>query len=177
VTSTVTPAPLIITADDKERTLNKPNPVFTASYKGFVNNETAAQLTNLPIYTTTATIASPEGKYPITASGAVDTNYTFTYVDGVLTVKRTQNIFIPNTFTPNGDGVNDTWLIKDLDAYPNCTVSIFNRSGQTLFYLSNYAKAWDGTYNGKDLPSGVYYYVINLNTGDKPLSGYVAIIR
>ncbi len=78
---------------------------------------------------------------------------------------------IPNNFTPNGDGVNDTWDIKYIDSYPGCTVDIFNRYGSHLFTSIGYAKAWDGTYNGAPLPVGTYYYVINPKNGRNRLSG------
>ncbi len=83
---------------------------------------------------------------------------------------------IVNTFTPNGDGVNDYWVIKGLDTYPDATVSIFNRYGQSVFQSTGYAKPFDGNRNGKPLPVGVYYYIINLKRGDV-LSGNVTILR
>jgi gliding motility-associated-like protein len=86
-------------------------------------------------------------------------------------------IEIPNTFTPNGDGVNDLWDITALQAYPGCTISIYNRGGSLVYNSINYPKPWDGTYNGKSLPVGTYYYVIDLKNGKKPLAGPVTIIR
>jgi gliding motility-associated-like protein len=83
---------------------------------------------------------------------------------------------IVNTFTPNGDGVNDYWVIKGLDTYPDATVKIFNRYGSSVFESVGYAKPFDGNRNGKPLPAGVYYYIINLKRGDV-LSGNVTIIR
>ncbi|WP_304610916.1 PKD domain-containing protein [Mucilaginibacter sp. UR6-11] len=84
---------------------------------------------------------------------------------------------IPNAFTPNGDGINDTWDIKYLNEYPNAVVEIFNRFGVKVFYANGYARAWDGRFNGGDLPVGTYYYIISPNSGRKPVSGYVTIIR
>jgi len=86
-------------------------------------------------------------------------------------------IAIPNAFTPTGDGVNDTWNIPALATYPNFTISIFNRLGQNLYYSNNYPIPWDGTYKGSPLPTGVYYYIINIKGASKPLGGEVAIIR
>jgi gliding motility-associated-like protein len=83
---------------------------------------------------------------------------------------------IINTFTPNGDGVNDYWVIKGLDTYPDATVKIFNRYGNSIFESVGYARPFDGNRNGKPLPAGVYYYIINLKRGDV-LSGNVTIIR
>jgi gliding motility-associated-like protein len=84
---------------------------------------------------------------------------------------------IPNAFTPNNDGINDTWDIKYLDSYAGCTINIFNRNGQKVYSSINYNIPWDGRYNGKDLLFGVYYYIIDPKNGRKPLSGYVTIIR
>jgi gliding motility-associated-like protein len=83
---------------------------------------------------------------------------------------------IVNTFTPNGDGINDYWVIKGLDTYPDATVKIFNRYGSSVFESVGYAKPFDGNRNGKPLPAGVYYYIINLKRGGL-LSGSVTIIR
>jgi gliding motility-associated-like protein len=84
---------------------------------------------------------------------------------------------IPNAFTPNADGINDIWEIKYLSDYPNATVEIFSRSGSRVFYANGYAKPWDGTHNGSSLPIGTYYYIINPNSGRKPVSGYLSIIK
>ena len=85
-TLTVTAAPLTITADNKIKVYCAALPTLTASYSGFVNGDTAASLTTLPALSTTATATGPVGAYPITASGAVDPDYTISYVPGTLTV-------------------------------------------------------------------------------------------
>ncbi|MDB5139025.1 MAG: hypothetical protein JWR12_941 [Mucilaginibacter sp.] len=88
------------------------------------------------------------------------------------------NITVPNAFTPNGDGINDNWQIPDLAYYPHCMVNIYTRYGTMIFQSRGYSKAWDGVYNGSKLPTGTYYYVIDLNNNNgKRLSGYVAILR
>ena len=84
----VTPAPLTITADDKTKTFGSPNPVLTASYSGFVMGNTPASLDTPVVLTTTATPSSPVGAYPITASGASDSNYTITFAPGTLTITQ-----------------------------------------------------------------------------------------
>ncbi|GAA4102345.1 PKD domain-containing protein [Mucilaginibacter panaciglaebae] len=114
-----------------------------------------------------------------------DVTYTLTVtnkygcsVSDQVTVKVLQEPVVPNTFTPNGDGVNDNWVIKYLDSYSGCTVDIFNRNGQKVFTSVNYsAIGWDGRFKGQDLPVGVYYYVIDPKHGRKALSGYITIIR
>ncbi len=79
-------ATLTVTADNKTKILNAPNPSFTFQITGFVNGENASVLTTQPTCTSTATQTSPVGSYPITCSGGVATNYTFNYVAGTLTI-------------------------------------------------------------------------------------------
>ena len=86
-------------------------------------------------------------------------------------------LFMPTLFTPNGDGIHDTWLIDGLDLYPDILVQVFNRWGQLLFESKGYPEPWDGTYNGNELPIGAYYYVIDLNNDTEPLNGPITIKR
>lgn len=72
-------------------------------------------------------------------------------------------IIIPNGFSPNGDGTNDTWEIDFLSYFPDCQVEVYNRWGQMLFISVGYEIPWDGKYEDKEVPIGTYYYVINLN--------------
>jgi len=96
-------------------------------------------------------------------------------------VELIRRLFIPSGFTPNGDGTNDTWHFGHTEYYPNIVVQVFDRWGQRVFYSRGYdrAKEWDGTYNGKALPSGTYYFVVRLNDdhGTPPLTGPVTIMR
>lgn len=83
----------------------------------------------------------------------------------------------PNTFTPNGDGINDLWDIQFLDQYPGCILEVYNSQGQLVYRSVGYVKKWDGTSNGKSLPFGTYYYVINPKSGRSKIAGYVTIIK
>jgi gliding motility-associated-like protein len=83
----------------------------------------------------------------------------------------------PNTFTPNGDGINDTWKIQYLDQYPDCMVEIYTTSGQMVYKSTGYPKEWDGRNNGKELPAGTYYYIIDPKNGRKRMAGYVQILK
>jgi gliding motility-associated-like protein len=84
---------------------------------------------------------------------------------------------VPNLFTPNGDGINDRWVIQYLDTYPGCTVEIYTPAGQLIYRNVGYATPWDGTRNGKPLPDGTYYYIIDPKNGRKVQTGSVTIIR
>lgn len=122
-------------------------------------------------------------KNPV-VTGDVDRVYTLTVTDSrgcvasdTVLVKVAPVIHINNTFTPNGDGINDYWDIIGLIAYQEATVDIFDRWGQKIFHSLGYPKPWDGTYNGKPVPVGVYYYVINTHVNGQVLAGYVTVIR
>ena len=84
---------------------------------------------------------------------------------------------IPNAFSPNGDGINDTWEIKYLQYYPGNEVKIFDRDGRIIFSSQGYTKAWDGTVNGKQIPIGTYYYIVNPKNGRSIMSGAITIIK
>ncbi len=92
-----------------------------------------------------------------------------------ITVLKTPAV--PNAFSPNGDGIHDRWEIKYLNTYPGATVDVYNRYGQLVFKSTGYSIPWDGMYNGKPLPVGTYYYIINPKNGRKPTSGYIDLIR
>lgn len=85
--------------------------------------------------------------------------------------------FIPNAFSPNGDGYNDTWSIKYLESFVNADIRIFNRYGQEVFYSKRYTDAWDGKYKGVNVPAGVYYYIIEPNNGQNKFTGSITLLR
>ena len=117
-------------------------------------------------------VANASLTYTLTATG--EGNCTAT---DFLTVKILLPVKVPNAFSPNGDGINDTWEITNLFDYPGASVEVFNRYGQPVYRSAGYQNPWDGTKNGNPLPFGTYYYVIILNNGFKPLSGSITIIR
>jgi len=116
--------------------------------------------------------------YTVTQAGPV--NLTITDADGCKVTQQIQvadvcaAVNIPNTFTPNGDGVNDTWVVEGLDE--SATVKVFTRWGKQIFQSVGYPSPWNGEYDGKRLPQGVYYYVITAKNNTQKLSGWVTII-
>ena len=187
--SVVNTAPLTITANNVQKrsgqtlTSGIVSTGFTSS--GLQNNETIGSV--FITYGEGADAAAKVGTYAGSAvpsgarGGSFDPkNYTITYQAGDIIVTESivgGPITIPNAFTPNGDGINDVWNIKSLIDYPSCLVSIFTRYGSMIYQSRGYAKPWDGVYNGSVLPTGTYYYIIDLQNGQPPLSGYVALIR
>ncbi len=99
------------------------------------------------------------------------------FATDTVTIRILKIPIIPNTFTPNSDGVNDVWNIQNLDRYPDCIMDIYNRYGILMFHSIGYGTAWDGRYKGEEVPVGTYYYVLNLRDGTKNYGGYVTVIR
>ena len=87
---------------------------------------------------------------------------------------------VPNAFTPNGDGINDKWLITNGNCLRTATAQVFNRYGAKVFESNDYRNTWDGTHKGRPLPDGTYYFVLTyeLINGKKVfLKGNVTILR
>jgi gliding motility-associated-like protein len=117
-------------------------------------------------------LADQDAKFIITATGQGNCK-----ASDSLTVKVLRQIGIPNAFSPNGDGINDKWNITHLSDYPSCVVEVFNRYGQPVFRSFGYTQPWDGTFNGKPLPVGTYYYIIEPKNGFPRITGYVVIVK
>ena len=79
---------------------------------------------------------------------------------------------MPNSFTPNGDGFNDFFVIQGLEAFPNTKLTIFNRWGSEVYSVSSYTNNWDAS----DAHDGTYFYILELFNGEK-INGDVTIIR
>ena len=145
---------------------------------------TATGATGLQYAWTPATYLNNDTTLQPLTTPLADIEYTLTVTgDGgceafdVVKVKVLKGLEIPNVFSPNGDGINDTWSILYLDTYPGSTVQVFDRYGREAFSSRGYPKAWDGRKNGTELPAGVYYYVIDPKNGRKPYTGSLTILR
>ncbi len=256
---TVKPKALIIKAKDQSRVYGVLNPELTLDYIGFANGESEAVLQNKAVVSTTATLSSAPGTYPIVASGATAVNYAISYQPGVMLVNKADQILIfdpipnkmesdpvfplnasvnsgltlrfissdnliaeivngnqvkinnpgtvrieaiqigdsnynpvsvfrefiiypaifsvsSNSFTPNGDGINDQWILKGLESDKTAMVQIYNRYGRMVFGSSGYTTPWDGHHQGAKLPQGTYYYKISVRSGKQVVSGMVTLI-
>jgi gliding motility-associated-like protein len=129
-----------------------------------------------------AGLSDPDILNPV-ASPVETTLYTLTASNGIgcnrqamVKVIVNNELGIPNTITPNGDGINDVWAIKNIDDHDAAEVQIFDRIGRQVFYSRGYGKKWDATYNGKKLPAAVYYYIIRLNDIKAIKKGWVTVI-
>lgn len=118
-----------------------------------------------------------------TASPPQDITYTLTVQSecGVDTdqifIKVYPKIEIPNTFTPNGDQINDTWVIPAISSFQNSKLRIYTRNGQLVYEGSKNSPPWDGKFKGKDLPVAVYYYILFLDNDMPTYTGWVMIAR
>ena len=86
---------------------------------------------------------------------------------------------ITTGFSPDGDGVNDVWDLINISSYPDAEVSVFNRWGAKMYSAKGDIAPWDGRYSGSTLPTGSYYFVVDLHHEQKPepITGIVSIIR
>ncbi|MBD1363015.1 gliding motility-associated C-terminal domain-containing protein [Mucilaginibacter sp. ZT4R22] len=173
ITMVINPLPVVNGGGDK--TIEKGNSVtLSANASGNIANVTWSPSAGLDNTTTLTPTANPEKTtlYTLTVQSAAGCVNTATVKITVLT-----HLIIPNTFTPNGDGINDKWEIGNLADYPDAYVKVFNRWGSEVYRSKGGSGTWDGTIKGKRLPFGTYYYVINLDKKATPISGYVALIR
>jgi gliding motility-associated-like protein len=148
------------------------------------------------INTAIATASGGSGGYTYTFSGVSGDQTSpgvFVYLEsGVLTVVATDSsgcsataslpvtfipLCIPDVFTPDGNGNNDTWTPGCSEIYPNLKTRIYDRYGRQIAELKE-GQTWDGTYEGKELPSGDYWYVIKINgNDDKEYVGHFTLYR
>jgi gliding motility-associated-like protein len=128
-----------------------------------LNDPTVAQPTASPEQTTTYRLR-------VTAANGC-------FSESEIQIEVLPPVKIPNGFTPNGDGTNDTWTIENSAAYADCEVTVFNRWGNKVFGSQGYNKEWDGRTNNEELPAATYYYVIKLHPDLPVKSGSVTIFR
>ena len=84
---------------------------------------------------------------------------------GTYTIEITDElgcVEVPNSFTPNGDGMNDTWNLN-FNGYNDVSLQVYSKWGKLVFETKSPTIQWDGQYGGDDLPSGTYYYVLKLD--------------
>ncbi len=112
--------------------------------------------------------------YQLTAVGTNGCSATL-----AVRVEVAESIYIPSAFTPNADGLNDSWQIANIGLFPGCEVAIYNRWGELVFYSKGYAQPWDGTYQQEPVGAGAYSY--RISTGSAALNmtyrGKLVVIR
>jgi gliding motility-associated-like protein len=142
--------------------------------------------TGVPLWTPSIGLSDPSIFTPV-ATPQATTTYTLFVTDSkncvnsdtvtINVLKLTYDGKITSLFTPNGDGINDTWYLENIQEFPENEVIVYNIYGQEVFHKKAYANDWKGTYNGTDLPDGTYFYVVIFESTDTIFKGSVDILR
>jgi len=137
-----------------------------ATANGIISGQNTAILTVRPSVSTTyiVTVSNASG-CSIVQSISINVTDDYKALDGA------------NVLSPNGDGKNDKWVIKNIDMYPDNTVRIFDRAGKLVYFKQGYTNDWDGTIKGAPLAQDTYYYVVDLGSGAKLIKGFISIVR
>ncbi|SDL38070.1 gliding motility-associated C-terminal domain-containing protein [Pedobacter sp. ok626] len=137
-----------------------------ANHSSIIRGLTTSTLEVRPRETTTYTVTVTN------ASGCSETQtFSIKVLDDLVKIKAT------NIMSPNGDGINDKWIIDNIDFYPNNEVKIFDRSGRLIYSKKGYDNSWEATLNGAPLAEGTYYYLIDFGTNRAAFKGYITVIR
>lgn len=81
-----------------------------------------------------------------------------------------------NLLSPNGDGKNDTWIVKDIGQYPRNTVTVFDLAGRVVYTRKGYKNEWNASYKGAALMNGTYFYIIDLGIGGPAIKGFITVM-
>jgi len=92
------------------------------------------------------------------------------------TSSENSNVTANNILSPNGDGVNDTWIVKNIEQYPNNKVTVYDKKGTIVFSKKGYTNDWSGTFRGATLNEDTYYYLVDLGNGSV-IKGFMTVVR
>jgi gliding motility-associated-like protein len=130
-----------------------------------------------PIDNTNGIDSLPPGSYAVTVTDANGLTKNATFV--VIASEAVCKIHIYTGITPNGDGHDDTWVIDNIEVFPDNSVDLYNRWGSEVWHATGYDNSkvvWRGeNQNGKPLPDGTYYYVVKVN--GTTYKGWVQLTR
>ena len=173
-TLTVNPLPVITITADSTNPVSKGIPTRLtasgadsyqwASGPGIQNGWNDATLVIRPQQDATYTVTG-------TSAGGCTTQQQY-----ALAVVADYQLICNNIVSPNGDGKNDTWIIQNVDSYPNNEVMIYDRSGRMIYRKKQYDNQWNGILNGGTLVEGTYYYVFIVDGGKKIFKGYIELL-
>lgn len=121
-------------------------------------------------------LVTPEETTVYTVTGT-DANNCVGTTEVTVTVIVPEPVLIPQLmFSPNGDGINDFWVIENIEDCVDCTLTIFDRSGIKVYEEVNYSQSWNGIFNGQELVEDVYYFVVTMEN-ENITSGSITLIR
>lgn len=182
----------------RNKTVNigiKPNPVINAGPDKTIVEGDEVTLFGTGIlnpvsvaWTPTASILNGVNSYTAVVKPNVTTTYTLTVknsdnctsTDNTVVTVQPYCIKVMNAFTPNGDGINDKWLVTNGGCTTQIKVAVYNRYGSVIYKNDNYTNDWDGTYNGKPVADGTYYFSATYQTisgRTVTVTGDVTILR
>ena len=144
-------------------------------------SQTLVNSTGNTIQNNTISVEYSIGEIGITTLAGGENYVTQGLLQPILNIKSCSMLqLIPNAFTPDNNGLNDCFGVKNWPATLNFALSIYNRWGQLVFQTTSVTACWNGEYNGKPQPGGAYVYIINANTtqcGKRTIKGTVVLIR
>ncbi|MCZ4223302.1 CehA/McbA family metallohydrolase [Pedobacter rhodius] len=170
----VNPLPVITINSNKGLSISKGDALILTATGGAQYSWTGAEI--IAGQNTAAVTIRPKqnGTYKVVVTNA---NGCTAEQSVVITVIDDYKLEASTVVTPNGDGYNDKFIIKNIDYYPNNTLKIFDKAGRILYTKKSYANDWDGMVNGSPLGEGTYYYIIDLGSGIGTFKGFINIIR
>jgi gliding motility-associated-like protein len=134
------------------------------------------------IWTPSISLSDPKSSSPL-AMPDKNTRYTVYVKDAYgceakdsLEVRVYDRIWVPDAFSPNNDGVNDSWELRGIETYPEAEVTIYNRWGTVIFYSRGYSKPFDALYMNERIQPGIYPYVIKPSSTQQVLRGDVTVL-
>ncbi|RZJ64003.1 MAG: T9SS type B sorting domain-containing protein, partial [Flavobacterium sp.] len=173
-TVTVNQLPVIAISSNKGISISKGEAIILTATGGTQYNWTGADITSGQNAAAATIRPKQSGNYRVSvtnASGCTAEQSIF------INVVDDYKLEASTVVTPNGDGYNDKFIIKNIDYYPNNTLRIFDKAGRILYTKRTYANDWDGTVNGSPLAEGTYYYIIDLGNNIGTFKGFINIIR
>lgn len=119
-------------------------------------------------------IPTQAATYTVTGTSALGCSSQQSYSIQLMTDK---SLIVNNIVSPNGDGKNDTWFIKNITSFPNNEIMIYDRAGRMVYHKKDYDNQWDGTLNGYPLREGTYYYIFTVNNGSQVFKGFIELLN
>ncbi|MGF1925064.1 MAG: cadherin-like beta sandwich domain-containing protein, partial [Bacteroidia bacterium] len=172
---TVNPLPTLTITSDKGSSLSKGDQMFLTATGGV--SYSWANANGIIAGQNTATLAvrpSQNTTYTVTATNA--SGCTSTQSFSVTVLEDFTMLSAVNILSPNGDGVNDFWIVNNIELYPKNEVKIVDRAGRAVFSMKGYDNKWNGMVRGIPLAVGTYYYIVDFGN-EKTLKGFITILK
>lgn len=171
---TINDLPQIQISSDKGESISKGSVLQLTATGGTKYSWTGSEMLSGQNNATLTIRPKQSGTYKVTVTNASGCTMDQTIY---ITVVDDYKLEAGTLVTPNGDGINDKFVIKNIDYYPNNTLKLFDKAGRVFYTKKSYANDWDGTVNGSPLAEGTYYYILDLGPGLGTLKGYINILR